>query len=120
MLKVIEGLPENVVAVDAQGTVTGEDYDNILIPLVENKLKHHKKIRLLYVAGPAFSGLTAEAVWDDARVGAKHWTSFDKIAVVSDVHWFINAVRFFSFIIPCPVKVFENQKLPEAKTWVSE
>ena len=120
MLKSIEGMPGDVVAVEAHGKVTGDDYDKMLIPLIEQKLLRYEKIRVLYVTGPDFSGFTAEAMWDDAKVGIRHITAFHKIAVVSNVSWVVNAVRVFSFLIPCPVRVFRNDALQEAKAWVTE
>jgi hypothetical protein len=120
MLSIIQGMPENVVAVNASGKVTGEDYDNVLIPAIEDKLKQQAKIRLLYVLGPDFSGFTAGAMWDDAKIGIRHLTAYEKIGVVSDVSWVLNAVKFFSFIIPCPVKTFGNDRLTEAKAWIGE
>jgi hypothetical protein len=120
MIEIIPGMPEKVVAVSAKGKVTGEDYDNVLIPAIEEKLKRHEKIRVLYQLGRDFSGFTAEAMWDDAKVGIRHLTRFEKIAVVSDVQWIVGAVKLFAFVIPCPVKIFGNEKLSEAKAWVSE
>ncbi len=120
MLEIIKGMPENIVAVNASGKVTGEDYDNVLIPVIEEKLKQHVKIRVLYLMGPDFSGFTAGAMWDDAKIGIRHLTAYEKVAVVSDVSWVVNAMKFFSFIIPCPVKIFGNDRLEEAKTWISE
>lgn len=118
MIEIMEGMPENIVAVSAGEKVTGEDYDNVLIPAIEDKLRKHGKIRVLYMLGPDFTGFTAEAMWDDAKIGIKHLTSYEKVAVVSDVSWVVNATKFFSFIMPCPVKTFSNEKLSEAKNWI--
>jgi hypothetical protein len=120
MIEIISDMPENVVAVTVSGKVTGEDYDKVLIPTLEEKLKKHKKIRLLYHLGIDFSGFTAEAMWDDAKVGIRRLTAFEKIAVVSDVDWIVGAVKVFGFIIPCPVRIFGNEGLHEAKAWVSK
>lgn len=120
MIEIISDMPENIVAVSASGKVTGEDYDKVLIPGLEEKLKGHKKIRLLYHLGKDFSGFTAEAMWDDTKVGIRHLTAFEKIAVVSDVEWIVGAVKVFAFVIPCPVRIFGNEGLLEAKAWVSK
>jgi hypothetical protein len=120
MLEIIQDMPGNIVAVNASGKVTAEDYEHMLIPAIEEKLKLQAKIRLLYVLGPDFTGFTAGAMWDDAKIGIRHLTAYEKAAVVSDVSWVVNAVKFFSFIIPCPVKTFGNDKLSEAKAWISE
>ena len=35
MIEIMSGLPENVVAAIANGEVTGEDYEKVLIPAIE-------------------------------------------------------------------------------------
>jgi len=118
MIEIISGIPDNLVVAVAHGTVGGEDYKNVLIPAIEAKLKTHKKVRLLYQLAEDFAVLTAEAIWDDAVFGLHHWTAFEKVAVVADVPWIINSVNLFRFMTPCPVKVFGNSQLAEAKRWV--
>jgi hypothetical protein len=120
MLEIIPGMPDNVVAVIAHGRVTGEDYDTVFTPAIEEKLGAHKKIRLLYCLGKDFSGYTVVAILDDAKVSVQHLAAFEKMAVVTDVHWITEAGKFFGFFIPCPVKIYGNERLSEAKTWVSE
>jgi hypothetical protein len=44
MMEIIQGLPENVVGVTASRTVTGEDYDNVLITAIDEKPKKFKNI----------------------------------------------------------------------------
>ena len=120
MLEIIQGMPDNVVAVNASGKVTGEDYDRLLIPIIEGKLRSHDKIRFLYQLGPDFDGFTAGAMWDDAKIGFKHLTAYERVAVVTDVNWVACAVKFFAFMTPCPVNIFANDRLAEAKSWISE
>ena len=43
MLKIMNDLPANVLGVSAEGKITGADYETILIPAVEEKLKANKK-----------------------------------------------------------------------------
>ena len=62
MMEIIQGLPENVVGVVASGKVTGEDYDNVLIPEIMEKIEKYKKIRMLYQAGRDFSHLTYRCI----------------------------------------------------------
>lgn len=120
MLEILTGLPENIVGVSAREKVTGEDYESVLIPAVEERLERFAKIRVLYVIGPDFSGFTAGAVWDDAWIGLRHLSAYERVAVVSDAGWIVNAVKLFSFFMPCPVKVFGNDRLADAKAWICE
>jgi len=120
MLEILKDMPDNVVGVRASGQISGKDYDDVLIPAVESSLKRHGKIRVLYQLSPDFSGFTGEAMFDDAKLGLRHLNSFEKIAVISDVDWISRIVRFFSLMIPCPVKVFGNKDAPRAKAWLIE
>lgn len=120
MIEIIPGLPDNVVAVSVSGEVTGDDYKNVLIPAVEEKIKKYGKVRMLYQLDEELEWFTLNAMLEDAKVGIQNITAFEKIAVVSDVDWVNSAVGIFKFIIPFPVKTYKNDELPEAKAWISE
>ena len=119
MIELITNLPDNAVGFSARGKVTAEDYESVLIPAVEKKLKMHAKLCLLYHLGPEYDGFSAGAVWDDMKVGLKHPLSWEKIAVVTDVEWIRGATRFLGLAIPCDVRVFSNDALQEALAWLS-
>ena len=125
MLEIISGLPDNVLGFTAKGKVTSEDYETILIPAVEKKLKNHEKVSLLYNLGDEFEGFEAGAMWDDAKVGLAHITKWDKIAIVTDVNWIEKAGKIFGFAIETmsvtgDVKVFHNAELDQAKEWIGK
>ena len=120
MIELITGLPDDTVGFNAKGKVTGEDYETVLIPLVEEKLKTHKKINVLYHCGKDFDSFEAHAMWDDAKTGFIHWHSWNKIAIVTDVSWIRGSSKVFGLLIPAKVKLFENKDLDEAVKWVSE
>jgi hypothetical protein len=120
MLEAIQPTADNVVALRATGKVTGDDYETVLIPLIEAKLAAHDKIRMLYQLGPEFTGYEAEAMWDDAKVGLKHLTHFEKIAVVTDVEWVVRLVKAAGFLIPGEVRLFANNELTAAQAWIAQ
>lgn len=104
-----------MIAYEARGKVTAADYETILIPAVEQALKEHDKVRLLYHLGDAFSGFEAEALWDDAKVGLRHLTSWERIAVVTDVAWIRSAATAWGATMPGQVRIFTNAELSAAK-----
>ncbi len=116
----IEGLPDNVVGIEAHGTVTAEDYENVLIPAVESVLEEHEHVRVLYVTAGDFDGYEAGAMLDDARVGLGHFFSWERIAVVTDEAWLANGVKAFAFMLPGDVRVYPTDALEEAKAWITE
>ena len=82
----IEGMPQDVLAIEATGQVTHEDYRNTLIPKAEAMMAKGP-IKILYVVGKEFTGFDLEAMWDDGAFGLKHWHDFSHIAMVSDHVW---------------------------------
>ena len=61
MLKLIEDLPPDVMAIEAAGKVTHNDYQNILIPRAEAMMAK-APIKMLYVIGKDFTGFELEAL----------------------------------------------------------
>lgn len=116
----MKDLPDNVLGVSAEGRITGEDYEKVLIPEVEKKLRENEKIRMLYRLGEGFTGFDLEAMIDDTKVGVKHLSQWDRIALVSD-HSVINSVaKFFGHLMACELRIFKNSEFEDAKKWISE
>jgi hypothetical protein len=120
MLEKISDLPENVLGFSAKGTVTADDYETVIIPAVEAMLSREGKVRFLYHLGEDFSGFEAAAMWDDTKLGLKHFSGWERVALVSDVEWVRWAVKVFGLAMPGHVRVFQNRDLAEAQRWVSE
>jgi len=119
MMELMKGLPDNVLGIIGSETITWEDYDTVLIPAMKDKLQRHKKIRILYQLNKDFVHYALDAYVEDAKV-SWHTLSFEKVAVVSDVHWINDSVNIFKFIIPVPVKVFSNSELNKAKVCIGK
>lgn len=66
MIELLPGLPDPIVGLLASGQMTAQDYESVVIPAIESKLQAHGAVRVLYQLGPAFTGFTAGAMWDDA------------------------------------------------------
>ena len=120
MIEVIPDLPDRVLGLKASGQVSAEDYQNGLVPALEEKLRKLKKVRLLYLLGDGFEGYTGSAAWQDAKVGMKHLTAFERVAIVTDVERIAKAVKAFGFVMPGEVRVFETEDLNDARVWISE
>jgi hypothetical protein len=119
MVELIPGLPDNVLGMEAKGEVTGDDYEQVVMPAIERQLEANGKARVLYVLGPEFSGYSAAAMWDDAKVGMTHPFSWERIAVVTDHDSYRRLVKGFGFLIPGDVRVFGVAELEDAKAWIS-
>jgi hypothetical protein len=118
MMNTMDDLRDGTVGIEAHGKVTRDDYENVLIPAVERALQGREKIRLLYRVAPDFSGFTGGAMWDDARLGLRHMRAWERVAVVTDVGWIVDAVKIFQFVIPATTRVFGYDELQRAREWL--
>lgn len=119
MLQLIENLPGNVVGIRAIGEVEDDDYEEVLVPAIETARAEHDKIRLLYVLGEEFTGYEADAMLEDAKLGARTFTAYDKIAVVTDATWLQRTVKAFGWMMPGEVRTFHTDALDDATGWIS-
>lgn len=119
MFRFIDGMPPNVLAIEATGKVTHEDYQNTLIPRVEVMLAKGP-IRMLYVIGKEFTGFELEALWDDGNLGLKHWRDFSHVAVVADQASLRAAISMFMPFFYGEVRMFGLSQLPAAKDWITD
>jgi hypothetical protein len=118
MFKMIEGLPPDVLAIEASGAVTSADYRETLIPRAE-ALIGKGPIRMLYVIGKDFKDFELDALWDDSKFGFSHWRDFRRIAVVTDHAWMNATINMFKPFFPADVRLFKLAELPAAKVWIA-
>ena len=118
MFKFIEGLPQDVLAIEGAGKVTHEDYRDTLVPKAEAMMARGP-IKMLYVLGKDFYGFELEALWDDGAFGVRHWHDFSHVAVVADQAWIRAMVCMFKPFFHGDVKLFALAELSVAKDWIA-
>lgn len=118
MFKSIEGLPADVLAIEAVGQISHQDYSNTLIPMAEGLIAKGP-IKMLYVLGPDFTGFDLEALWDDGAFGVKHWHDFSQIALVTDHAWMGGVATMFTPFFHGEFRLFRLAELSAAKSWIT-
>jgi hypothetical protein len=119
MIERLTGLPENVIGFCAHGKVTGADYEQHVVPAVEEVLARHDKIRILYQLGDDFESFDAGALWEDTKVGLGHFAAWERIALVTDLDWMRTTAKAMGFLMPGEVRVFTNAELDAARGWLA-
>jgi hypothetical protein len=113
MIRVIDGLPDNVVGIVAEGRVTAEDCNKILKPVMETSLKHDK-VRLYYEIGSRVPG----GKWDDLRLDVGHLPQWERVAVVTDAGWVRHTVKALRFLIGSEIRVFTTSEAGDGMAWI--
>lgn len=118
MIELINELPNNVVGFKATGQVSKADYENVVVPAVDALAESTGKINFLLELDTDISNYTSGAAFDDMMVGFKHFTQWNKIAIVSDQKGVEKVTNALDAVVPGKAKGFPKSKIDEAKSWV--
>lgn len=119
MISLIETAPSNVAAFRATGKVDKSDYDNVVIPAIDDLVKAQDKINFMLVLDTDLSDFTITALLKDLGVGLKHFTKWHKMAIVSESKAINTFTDIFSYIAPGKAKGFTHAEMDKAMEWVS-
>ena len=108
--------PAGIVALKAEGDITKEDYETVVIPAVDAATAGDTKARLVYVLSPG-TDYKASAALADAKVGIEHFTDFKRIALVTDRDLLRGVVVAMGWLMPGKVKGFEHDEYDAAVAW---
>lgn len=113
----IERINENFfLSLKATGKLTHDDYKAIT-PMIESALEgvDQPKIKAL-VDGTELEGWELRAAWDDFKIGLKHGSEFEKIAIYGNKRWQEMSAKVGSWFMSGEVKYFDNRD--EALDWL--
>jgi len=120
MIEVIEDMPNGTVGFSFSGEISGSDYESILTPAVDQAISQFDHIKGLLSFGEDFECYSIEAAWDDTRLGLRHWSGFERLAIVTNVPWLRQGVHALAMLLPYPVRLFANDDSENARRWLSE
>ncbi len=120
MLTMIEGLPDHVIGIRITDKLRAEDYEQLLIPLVNEKLEKHPKLDLLCCIEGEWKGMEAGAMWQDLRLGLGRFGHWARMAIVTDITWMENAIKLFRLLSPGELRHFASAGYEAAREWVCE
>lgn len=102
----------------AIGKLTHEDY-GVITPMIESALEGVSTPKLkVFVDGSEMEGWEPRAAWDDFKLGLKHRSEFEKIAILGNKRWQKLAAKMGSWFISGESKYFEDEG--QALAWLLE
>jgi hypothetical protein len=116
MLKELEG--GKVLEVNANGTLSKDDYSN-LVPAVERLIHDHGRINILF-SMDHFHGWSPGGLWEDMKFDVHHFGDIQRLALVGDKRWEKWMARFCRPFTSAKIRYFDRQHTDEARGWVSE
>jgi hypothetical protein len=120
MLRRIPDMPAGTIGFEAIGEVEDDDWENTVEPVLRDEIADGRKVRLLYLLGRDTREVEGDAMRADAGFRARHASSFERVAVVSDEDWMRPALSALSFLLPGKAKGFPVREIAAAKSWLTE
>lgn len=120
MLYVLPETTGDIIVLQANGTLTTQDYTETFLPLFEHVKNTHPEIRLLITFAPDFSGFEAGALWEDAKFGNKHANDFYRIAIVGDAKWTDWMSKVADLLMQGEVRHYKMTQLLDALRWIND
>lgn len=123
MIERLSEMPEGVDGFRLAGKVTAGDYEEVLIPWVNEVADSERDVHAVFVIGDDFSGYEARAAWEDTKLGVRmqtrHRDLWKRIALVTEVDWIHHLASAFGWLTPGEMKTFALDELDEAKEWAA-
>ena len=119
MITQLEGVPENIAAFKATGTVDRKDFENVVIPVINKLVKKYDELNYLMLIDTPLKNFTGGAWMEDLLIGIKKLTKWKRAAIITEsdaINWFTDV---FSYLAPGEFKGFYPEQLPSAIEWVS-
>ena len=117
MIEVLPASQGNVLGMKASGTLTVQDYTDVLIPRLEG-IMQDGKARFLLEMGEEFQGWTWEAMWADTKFGFSHRNDFEKVAIVGASAWIEWGAKLGALIMSGEVRTYAATELNDAWNWL--
>ncbi|MDN3653354.1 STAS/SEC14 domain-containing protein [Thalassotalea ponticola] len=104
------------VSLTAQGKLTHDDY-LVITPMIDNALAavEQPQVKML-IDATQLEGWELQAAWDDFKLGLKHGSEFEKIAIIGNKRWQQWAAKIGSWFISGDVAYFEDEE--SALAWL--
>jgi hypothetical protein len=107
------------VGFKAVGSVNADDFKSVVIPIVEAFVEKHKTLNYLLQIDTELSNFTIGAWLQDAVLGIKVFSKWNRAAIVTDKEGIKTFTELFSKIMIGEFKCFKHDEMEAAITWVS-
>ncbi|WP_294279632.1 STAS/SEC14 domain-containing protein [uncultured Chryseobacterium sp.] len=118
MLKSITTAPRNIAAFEASGDITKEDFDRV-IKIVDEKIEQEGELNYMLKLDTPLRNFTFAAWMNDAWLGIKNITKWNRCAIVTDKESVQKFTDMFSKIMIGEFRGFDQEEYDKAEHWVA-
>lgn len=118
MIEIMKESERNIVGIRATGTLTTADYDQVLVPKLEELSRRFDALRALFYMDPGFKGWDLPTAWANTKLDFRFRGNLDKVAIVGAPAWEEWCVRVASLVMKGELQTFRAEQLEDAWEWV--
>jgi len=109
---------EFFLTLKAVGKLTHQDYE-VITPMIDAALQGVQDPKVKAILDVTeMQGWELRAAWDDFRLGLKHGSEFDKVAIYGNKDWQQLAAKVGSWFISGDARFFDNRD--DALAWLQQ
>ncbi len=107
-----------LLVVHVSGKLLKTDYAQFA-PEFERLIRKHGRIRLLFDM-TAFHGWEPGAAWEDLKLGLKHFSDIERLAMIGETKWQHGMATFSRPFTKAAVRYFDHANAADARAWLNE
>ena len=120
MVELLNDFPPHIAAYRASGKVNREEYEDVVVARVNEVAEKYGRINFIVRLETDFDNYSIGAFIDYLKVSFKHFTEWNRMAIVSDERWVRMLYDALSPLVPGVIKGFTLKQFQSAKEWVSQ
>jgi hypothetical protein len=118
MIETLQTGSPKIVGFKLHGKLHDDDYKSFM-PAVDAAVASEGRVRL-FAQFEDFHGWDLHAAWDDFRFGLKHYSDFERIAMVGETKWEAWMTKVCKPFTNAHLKYFDKSEVDDAWAWVRE
>ena len=116
-VRVVDLANERLLGLAIVGKLYPIDYDRINV-LVEEKVRHHGKARLL-IEVVNTEALSIRTLWEDLKASMKLYKDLERVAIIGDQSWLKTSVKLSDLLTPgLELAAFSSTEHQRAIAWL--
>ena len=118
MIEQLNSPKPTILGFKLSGKLHDADYQHFT-PAIDAAVQAHGKIRLLALFED-FHGWDVHAAWDDLKMGLKHYSDIERIAIIGDKAWEKWMTIICKPFTKATIHYFDAAQLADAWAWVEK
>lgn len=107
-----------IVAIQVIGTLDKTDYE-VFGTQLDEMIRQHGRIRL-FIELVDFRGWTAGAAWEDVKLGVRHFSDIERIAVVGETRFQKGMTALAKPFTAAKLRYFDVENRADADAWIKQ